>query len=63
MLGFVIFLGLRKSFSSFLYGVSSTDPTTLVLVSLSLTIIALVAAYMPARRPMKLDPAAVLNRQ
>jgi putative ABC transport system permease protein len=63
LLGFVLFLGLRKSFASFLYGVSSTDPTTLVLVGLSLTIIALVAAYIPARRATKLDPVAALNQQ
>ena len=63
IIGFVLFLGLRKSFSSFLYGVSSIDPTTLVLVALSLAIIALVAAYIPARRAMNLDPAAALNHQ
>ena len=41
MLGFVLFLGLRKTLASFLYGVTSTDPATLVLVGLSLTAIAL----------------------
>jgi len=63
LLGVVLFLGLKKSFAAFLYGVSATDPATLVLVGLSLTVIALAAAYIPARRAMKLDPVAVLNQQ
>jgi putative ABC transport system permease protein len=60
-LGFLLFLGLRKSLASFLYGVNSTDPAALVLVGLSLTAIALVAAYIPARRAMTLDPIVALR--
>ncbi|OLE50629.1 MAG: hypothetical protein AUI36_19095 [Cyanobacteria bacterium 13_1_40CM_2_61_4] len=63
MLGFVLFLGLRKTLASFLYGVSSTNPATLVLVGLSLTAIALAAAYIPARKAMKLDPIVALRDQ
>jgi hypothetical protein len=63
ILGSVLFLGFRKSLASFLYGVSSTDPTALILVGLSLTVIALVAAYIPARKAMKLDPIVALRDQ
>jgi putative ABC transport system permease protein len=61
VLGSVLFLGLRKSLASFLYGVSSTDPAALILVGLSLIVIALVAAYIPARKAMRLDPIVALR--
>lgn len=56
-----IFTRTLTSFSRLLYGVSATDPLTLVAVSLGLTIAALLACFIPARRAAGLDPATALR--
>jgi putative ABC transport system permease protein len=47
--------------SSALFGVVSLDGTTLVAVSLVLAIVSLGAAYVPARRTLRLDPTTILR--
>jgi len=46
---------------SVLYGVGSTEPLTLAAVSVILATVALTAAYLPARRATRVDPAIVLR--
>jgi predicted permease len=52
---------LLSSFSQFLYGIRPTDPLTLLAVCLTLTAVALLAAYLPARRATRLDPLIALR--
>jgi len=47
--------------SSLLFNVKSRDPVTFTLVALALTLVALAASYLPARRATQVDPVVSLR--
>jgi len=53
---------LGQAGSSLLFGVTATDPATLLTVSLLLAAVATAACYFPARRTLKVEPAMALRQ-
>ena len=60
-LGLAASLTLTRLISSLLFGVTPTNATTFVAVSAGLSLLALVACYLPARRATKVDPLVALR--
>jgi putative ABC transport system permease protein len=52
---------LTRLMTSLLFGVTPTDVTTFVLVSITLSLVALVACLIPARRAARVDPLVALR--
>lgn len=53
--------GLSKYIAGLLYGVPAQDPWAYLIVCSLLFLVALAAAYVPARRAMGLEPLSILR--
>src|SRR5579864_1309884 len=56
-------LAASRLVGNFLYGVTPSDPATLTAVALTLTAVAALAGYVPARRAMRVDPMVALRHE
>jgi putative ABC transport system permease protein len=59
--GAAVAIASARILEKLVFGVSATDPATLLAVSATLTIVALAASLVPAYRASKLDPSKVLH--
>jgi putative ABC transport system permease protein len=63
VIGLGIAYGVTKVLASLLFGIKSTDPLAFVVVALLLTVVAVVATYIPARRAATTPPTEALRYQ
>lgn len=60
-LGLAFVIALTRFMTGMLYGVAPTDPATLAAVVATLTIVAVVACWIPARRAAALEPMEAMR--
>jgi putative ABC transport system permease protein len=63
VVGILASLGVTRLLSNLLFGVSATDISTFVALSLLLALIALFACWLPARRASSVDPMIALRAE
>jgi len=61
LIGLVVALGAGRFIDSLLYGLSATDPLTIVISAVIMTAVAAFAGYLPARRASRVDPMRALH--
>jgi ABC-type antimicrobial peptide transport system permease subunit len=61
VVGIAASFGLAKLIASLLFGVTAWDPAVFVTAPIVLTLVALIAAWIPARRASRVDPIDALR--
>jgi predicted permease len=63
VVGLVGAAGVTRVLQRFLFGVTPTDPVAFAVVTLFMTAIGLMAAWLPARRATRIDPCTALRAE
>ena len=63
VIGIAAAFGLARVIASFLYGVQAHDPGIFVSIPVLLSLVALFAVWLPARRASRVDPVVALRYQ
>jgi len=61
--GVCLALGLARAIAKLLYGIDAADPVTFIAIPILLLTVALLAAFVPAMRAARTDPAIVLRQE
>jgi ABC-type antimicrobial peptide transport system permease subunit len=61
IVGIGVTLCVTRYLNSMLYDIHANDPATIAGVAILLTLVAIVACYIPARRAMRVDPMVALR--
>jgi ABC-type antimicrobial peptide transport system permease subunit len=61
VIGTLASLAVARVLEGLLYGIEPTDPVTYAVIAATLTLVALLASAVPARRATQSDPASVLR--
>ena len=61
VVGLVGAVGANRLIAALLFGVQPTDPATLGAVTVTITLVAAIACWLPAWRASRLDPSVVLR--
>jgi ABC-type antimicrobial peptide transport system permease subunit len=62
LIGLLLAFGLGQAIASLLYGISASDPLTYLTIPAALLSVALIAAYIPARRATRVHPSLTLRQ-
>jgi putative ABC transport system permease protein len=60
-IGLALAFTLTRLMNSLLFGITATDPVTFAVAATLLSAVAVLAAYVPSRRAMRIDPMVVLR--
>jgi putative ABC transport system permease protein len=63
LVGLAAALGLTRLLRNFLFGVKAGDPLAFSLVAVTLIVVTLLAALVPTRRAMRVDPIVALRQE
>ena len=61
LIGIVVATGLKRFVESQLFGLQPNDSATILVAVLVMTVVAVVAGYLPARRASRIDPMTALR--
>ena len=61
--GVIVAVALSRALATFLFGVESTDPATLISVGMLFAVVALLACWLPTHRAAQIDPIEALRSE